>query len=86
MDNIDEVNLSDPLYYINGKECPFILFTGDEDNLVSPSQSLNLHNKLLEFGVKSTRYSLEGATHGKGGFTCEKCMRIILEFLEKYLK
>ena len=85
LDNIDEVNLSDPLYYINGKECPFILFTGDEDNLVSPSQSLNLHNKLLEFGVKSTRYSLEGATHGKGGFTCEKCMRIILEFLEKYL-
>ena len=86
LDNVDEVNLSDPLFYINGKEVPFLLFTGDEDNLISPSQSLNLHNKLLQFGVKSIRYSLQGATHGKGGFNCEKCMKVILDFLEENLK
>jgi acetyl esterase/lipase len=55
---------ANPLNYVDHSDPPFLLFHGSDDRLVSPSQTLILHNKLRSAGVKSTRYLLEGAGHG----------------------
>jgi len=41
---------------------------GDDDRMVSNSQTLLVHNKILEKGGKSIRYVLKGDGHGRGGF------------------
>jgi acetyl esterase/lipase len=55
---------ANPITYISRDDPPFILFHGTDDRIVSPSQTLILHNALRAAGVKSTRYVLVGAGHG----------------------
>ena len=75
---------ADPCTYIDGDEPPFIHFHGDEDLLVSPSQSLHLHNSLKEAGIPSTRYVLKGEGHGTKGFRTKESLDLAIEFLKKY--
>lgn len=85
----DEESANDdanPLNYINGDEPPFLNFHGDEDLIVSPSQTQILHDALLKAGDKSTRYSLTGDGHGTKGFRTGKAMKVTVKFLDKYLK
>jgi len=58
------VAAADPARYVTAKAPPFLLFHGSNDVVVSPSQTLGLHNTLIEHGVESTRYVLTGAGHG----------------------
>lgn len=76
---------ANPLTHVSAECCPFLLFHGDADNLVSPSQTLLLHNALLASGVESTRYSLVGAGHGTNGFNSKSAMNAIEEFLKAHL-
>jgi len=59
---------ANPLTYIKATAPPFLIFHGSQDRLISPSQTLLLHNALLAAGVRSTRYVLEGAGHGDLAF------------------
>jgi fermentation-respiration switch protein FrsA (DUF1100 family) len=64
---------------------------GSKDRLVSPSQTLMLHNALLSAGAHSTRYVLDGADHGDLAFMGDEksglpwsekeTMGIIVDFL-----
>jgi len=63
---------ANPLTYVNASVPPFLLFHGSQDRLVSPSQTLILHNALRAMGVKSTRYVLDGAGHGDLAFLGDK--------------
>lgn len=74
---------SNPLTYINGSEPPFLIMHGSSDTIVSPSQSILVHNALLENGVESIRYSLTGSEHGRGGFDSETALRIMVDFLDE---
>ena len=75
---------------------PFLLLHGSADTLISPSQTLLLHEALLADGVESTRYVLTGAGHGDLGFlgdqeavlpwTSRETMDLIVEFLDRKLK
>lgn len=53
-----------PLTYVTAASPPFVLLHGSADQLVSPSQTLILHDALRAKGVASTRYVVRGANHG----------------------
>ena len=86
LDDPEEAARANPVNYVNGSEPPFLHIHGDEDNLVSPSGSLLLHNTLLEHGASSVRYSLRGENHGTAGFYSEPAMHLLYEFFREYLR
>lgn len=79
------------LTYIGGDEPPFLIFHGSDDRIISPSQTLMLHDALVAAGDQSTRYVLDGANHGDMGFlgdpvaglpwTTSEVLAIITDFL-----
>jgi acetyl esterase/lipase len=83
---------ANPLTYIEATAPPFLILHGSQDRLVSPSQTLLLHNALAAAGVRSTRYVLEGAGHGDLAFmgdfeaglpwSTRQTMGIIVDFLQ----
>lgn len=68
-EHTSQVAAADPATHITSKTPPFVLFHGSSDHLVSPSQTLSLHNSLRAKGIDSTRYVLAGADHGDLSFT-----------------
>jgi acetyl esterase/lipase len=56
---------SNPITHVTASDPPFALFHGSKDPIVSPSQTLLLHNALTKAGVANTRYVVEGAGHGE---------------------
>lgn len=80
----EEAKKADPITYIDGDEPSFLHMHGDQDLLVSPSQSLHLHDALTAAGVPSTRYAVKGAGHGDPAFRTKKALDIVVEFLDKY--
>lgn len=54
-----------PLTYVSSSSPPFVLLHGSADALLSPSQTLILHNALRAKGADSTRYVVKGANHGE---------------------
>jgi acetyl esterase/lipase len=95
-DRTSQIAAADPSTHITSKTAPFVLFHGSADNLVSPSQTLNLHNALRAKGIDSTRYVLTGAGHGDVSFTgdtsaaqpwsTQETMGHIVDFLQQNLK
>ena len=86
---------ANPLTYVTATAPAFLILHGNKDRLVSPSQTLILHNALLAAGASSTRYVLDGADHGDLAFlgddksglpwSSKETMGIMLEFLRKNL-
>jgi len=60
---------ANPISYIGAGDPPFVIFHGNADTTISPSQTLKLHNALRAGGVDSTRYVVDGAAHGDVAFT-----------------
>jgi acetyl esterase/lipase len=82
---------ANPLTYIRADAPPFLIFHGSRDRMVSPSQTLILHDALTTAGARSTRYVVDGAGHGDLSFmgdsqsgllwSTNKVMNLILDFL-----
>lgn len=87
----DAATAANPLTYVGGSKSPFLFFHGTEDRLVSPTQTLILHNALSAAGSRTTRYVLEGAGHGDLSFmgdfesglpwSAKETMDVIVDFL-----
>ncbi|WP_406238699.1 prolyl oligopeptidase family serine peptidase [Nocardia sp. NBC_01009] len=60
---------ANPVTYIDPTDPPFLIFHGNADTTISPSQTLVLHNALRAAGVDSTRYVVDRAAHGDVAFT-----------------
>ncbi|WP_052671176.1 alpha/beta hydrolase [Draconibacterium sediminis] len=86
LDKPEVVAKSNPVNYVDKNDPPFLLIHGTVDALVSPSQSVLLHNALRKAGVESTRYAIVGANHGGGHFSDPKVIQIMVDFLDKALK
>lgn len=82
-DDEKEVQKANPVTYVNGKQPPFLFMHGTNDTVVSNSQTLLVHNKLLEFGGKSIRYVLENDGHGQGGFESEDLLKVVTDFINE---
>ncbi|HEV7975313.1 alpha/beta hydrolase [Amycolatopsis sp.] len=63
------VAAANPITHIKPGDPPFVIFHGSADKLISPSQTLKLHNALRAAGANSTRYVVEGGGHGDLSFT-----------------
>ncbi len=63
-----QVAAADPTTYVTATTPPFVLLQGSNDELVSPSQTLLMHNALTAKGVSNTRYVVAGANHGDLAF------------------
>jgi acetyl esterase/lipase len=87
----DAATGANPLTYVGASKPPFLIFHGTQDRLVSPTQTLLLHNALNASGSRSIRYVLEGAGHGDMSFmgdsesglpwSTKETMGIIVDFL-----
>lgn len=87
---------SDPVNHMKGSAPPFLILHGTRDRLISPSQSLRLHNALRATGGDSTRYLIEGADHGDLAFLGDvkaglywsntQVMGLIVDFLRAKLR
>ena len=85
--------IANPLTYIHADAPPFLIFHGKEDRMISPSQTLILHDALVAAGVRSTRYVVDGAGHGDLTFmgdtqsgllwSTNKVMNLIVDFLNR---
>ncbi len=82
-DDLEEAAKADPATYIDGDEPPFLHLHGDQDLLVSPSQSLHLHEALLAAGVPSVRYAVVGAGHGDKAFRTKAALDTVIQFLDE---
>ncbi|WP_330186339.1 alpha/beta hydrolase [Dactylosporangium sp. AC04546] len=90
------VKRANPVTYVDPTDPAFLLLHGDDDRLVSPSQTLLVHNALRANGVDTTRYVVKGAGHGDLAFvgdpqsgmlwTTQKVMDPIVNFLTSHLK
>lgn len=84
---------ANPLTYIRPSTTTFLIFHGSQDRIISPSQTLILHNALTAAGVSSKRYVLKGANHGDMAFmgdteaglpwSTNQVMGIIVDFLKR---
>jgi acetyl esterase/lipase len=72
-----------PIYYVNKNSPPVFIVHGDADPTVPYQQSVDLHKKLIEAGVKTEFITVEGGLHGK--FEKEKNSEInkaMMEFIK----
>ena len=81
-----EAQKANPVNYVDGKQPPFLFMHGDADTRVSNSQTLLVHNKILEKGGKSIRYVLKDDNHGRGGFDTEDLLKVVVEFINDNVK
>jgi acetyl esterase/lipase len=96
LDDPTAATTANPLTYIHASAAPFLLFHGSQDGLVSPSQTLLLHNALKRAGAQSTRYVVDGAGHGDMAFlgnakaglpwSTNQVMGLIIDFLKNALR
>ncbi|MET8832041.1 alpha/beta hydrolase [Streptomyces sp. NPDC004610] len=80
-------------YLRRSSSAPVILLQGDQDQIISPSQSLIYLNDLKAKGVEATRYVVQGGNHGDMSFlgdpdagqqwSTQKVMDVITGFLDK---
>jgi acetyl esterase/lipase len=86
---------ANPVTYVKSPMPAFLIFHGSQDTLISPSQTLVLHNALAAAGANSTRYVLDGAGHGDLAFlgdakaglpwSSKEAMDILVDFLNRSL-
>jgi len=81
LEDKDSAKKSNPITYVRKDVPPFLILHGDNDHVVSPSQTVLLHKALLSSGAKSTRYSLVGADHGDDNFDTTTVLDIIVKFI-----
>lgn len=73
-----------PINYVNKNSPPTFIVHGDADPTVPYQQSVDLHKKLVEAGVKTQFITIEGGLHGK--FPKEKNSEVnkaIADFLKE---
>ena len=86
MDDPEAAKEADPVTWVDGDEPPFLHFHGDEDLLVSPSQTLHLHEALLKEGEESIRYIVPGAGHADKAFRTKEALDTAADFMDRFCR
>ena len=77
---------TNPITYIGKNAPPFLIFHGNKDTTVSPSQSKILYDALIKNGVDAEFYVVNGCGHDFKYFYQPKTFNIIVNFLNRVLK
>ena len=75
-----------PIYYVKKTSPPIFIVHGDADPTVPYQQSVALHNKLEELGVKSKFITVPGGKHGGFGDKQKEILEQGREFLGEIIK
>ncbi len=86
LDTPETAKDANPLTYVSKNAPPFLIFHGDSDKTVSPSQSRILHEALIANGVDSTFYVINGGEHSGKYFCQPEVLEIITGFLNRVLR
>jgi acetyl esterase/lipase len=91
LDSAIATTAANPITYIRADAPPFLIFHGNQDRMVSPSQTQLLQDSLVTAGARSKRYVVDGAAHGDLTFigdthsgllwSTNKVMNLVVEFL-----
>ncbi|MCE7011296.1 alpha/beta hydrolase [Kibdelosporangium philippinense] len=89
-----DMTAANPANRVTADAPPFLIFHGNQDTIISPSQTLLLHNALQAAGADSTRYVVDGGGHGtlaptpesRLPWTSQQVLGITVNFLNKHLK
>ena len=84
----DIVATTNPMNYIDASDAPFLVENGTADCNIPPIQNKNFADALsAAIGADKVTYvSLEGAGHGGSQFETEENVKLVIGFLDKYLK
>jgi acetyl esterase/lipase len=84
----DIVATTNPMNYIDANDAPFFIENGTADCNIPPVQNKNFADALsAAIGADNVTYvSLEGAGHGGSQFETEENIKLVIGFLDKYLK
>lgn len=84
----EKVALTNPMNYITAEDAPFFIENGTADCNIPPVQNKNLAEALSAvIGAEKVTYvSLEGAGHGGAQFETAENLKLVIGFLDKYLK
>jgi len=84
----EKVALTNPMNYITIDDAPFLIQNGTADCNIPPVQNKNLADALSAVigADKVTYVSLEGAGHGGSQFETAENLKIVIGFLDKFLK
>jgi acetyl esterase/lipase len=77
------IKMVSPIYHVKKDSPPIFIVHGNADPTVPYQQSVDLHKKLVELGVRTEFITIEGGVHGK--FTKEQNDEInkkVMSFLE----
>lgn len=77
---------ANPLTYINDQTVPFLILHGTDDVVVPIQDSESLYEKLREHNVPADLYAIQGASHMDAKFLQPQVLKIVMDFLDKYLK
>jgi acetyl esterase/lipase len=84
----DLVKTTNPMNYIDATDSPFFIENGTADCNIPPVQNKDLADALTAaIGADNVTYvSLEGAGHGGAQFETEENLKLVIGFLDAYLK
>lgn len=75
-----------PNFQVNEKTAPMLIIHGDSDSGVPYSQSVAMHDSMIEAGKECDLYLLEGAEHGSDEFWQESTKELVCTFFNKHLE
>jgi acetyl esterase/lipase len=84
----DLVKTTNPMNYITAKAAPFLIQNGSADCNIPPIQGKNLADALSAvIGADKATYTLiDGAGHGGAQFSTDANLKLVIVFLDNYLK
>jgi acetyl esterase/lipase len=82
----EQVKKSNPITYISATTPPFLIQKGDQDCTVPVESTKMLANALSAAKLDSTYTLLAGAGHGGAQFETDENVKLVIGFLDKYLK
>ena len=83
--NPDKLKASNPISYISEKTPPFLIMHGGEDQIMSLTESQQLHQALTEQGIHSQFYFVKNAQHSGVVWEQDEIVHILIDFLNRNL-
>ena len=85
-DRNNELHLSlNPVSMISANASAMLLVTGDRDRVIEPSQSVRMHDALVQAGVTSSLYIAGGAGHEDPVFDRPTFIAVVKAFFDEHL-
>jgi acetyl esterase/lipase len=85
-ENPEKAAAASPVTHVTADDTPFLIMHGDQDPLVSLTQSQTLFKKLQDANVPASLHVLEGAGHGGREFQTDESRTLIRNFLNDRLR